>query len=54
MSKGFFKVPSPYNEPILSYAPGSSERRELKEALAVMKSQEIEVPMFIGGEEVRT
>lgn len=54
MSKGFFRVPQPYNEPILSYAPGTRERLELKGALAGFRSSEIEIPMFIGGDEVRT
>ena len=54
MSNGFFKVPLPKNEPVLSYAPGSAERKALKAALAEMRSQEMDVPMYIGGEEVRT
>jgi len=54
MSKGFFKSPEPFNEPILSYAPGTPERKELKATLADLRSREIEVPMFIGGEEVCT
>jgi 1-pyrroline-5-carboxylate dehydrogenase len=54
MSKGFFKSPLPYNEPILSYAPGSPERRALKEAIADFRSGQIDIPMFIGGELVRT
>jgi len=54
MSKGFYKVPQPYNEPVLSYAPGTKERTEVKAAIADMLARETEVPMFIGGEEVRT
>lgn len=54
MSKGFFNVPIPVNEPINSYAPGTPERKLLKEALADARSQEIDVPMYIGGKEVRT
>ncbi|AHM61853.1 delta-1-pyrroline-5-carboxylate dehydrogenase, group 1 [Flammeovirgaceae bacterium 311] len=54
MSNGFFKVPYPKNEPVLNYAPGSPERKALKAALAEMREQEMDVPMFIGGEEVRT
>lgn len=54
MSKGFYNVPLPYNEPVLSYAPGSRERKELKDALHELRRREIEVPMFIGGEEIRT
>lgn len=51
---GFFKVPVPVNEPILNYAPGSKERAELKAALAEARSKEIDVPMYIGGQEIRT
>ena len=51
---GFFNVPAPINEPVLNYAPGSNERAELKSALADARSKELDVPMYIGGEEVRT
>lgn len=51
---GFFNVPAPINEPVLNYAPGSKERAELKAALANARSKELDVPMYIGGEEVRT
>lgn len=44
----------PANEPVLSYAPGSPERKRLKEAIADLKSKKADVPMFIGSEEVRT
>lgn len=44
----------PVNEPVLSYAPGSKEREALKKTLADFKSQNLDVPMYIGGEEVRT
>lgn len=54
MSNGFFKVPYPKNEPVLNYAPGSPERKALKAALEQLRSQQIDVPMYIGGEEVRT
>ncbi|MCH8319244.1 MAG: aldehyde dehydrogenase family protein, partial [Bacteroidetes bacterium] len=54
MSKGFFNVPTPENEPVLSYAPGTKERDELKAALKEARSKEIDIPMFIGGKEVRT
>ena len=53
MSIGFFNVPTPKNEPILGYAPNSKERVSLKSKLAEMKSQVIEVPMFIGSEELK-
>ncbi|MEM7105857.1 MAG: L-glutamate gamma-semialdehyde dehydrogenase [Bacteroidota bacterium] len=54
MSTGFFNVPIPKNEPVLSYAPGSKERAELKAALKEMKATSMDVPMYIGGKEVRT
>ncbi|MGB4775667.1 MAG: L-glutamate gamma-semialdehyde dehydrogenase [Daejeonella sp.] len=54
MLKGFFNVPTPVNEPILNYAPGSKERALLKEALAQARSQQVDVPMYIAGKEVRT
>ncbi|MDN5203287.1 L-glutamate gamma-semialdehyde dehydrogenase [Fulvivirgaceae bacterium BMA10] len=54
MSKGFFNVPVPKNEPVLSYEPGSEERKKLKEAIAEARSKKIEIPMYIGSEEVRT
>ena len=38
----------------LSYAPGSPERKRLKEVLAELKKEQIDVPMYIGGKEVRT
>lgn len=47
-------IPTPKNEPVLSYAPGSPERQKLKDALAELKSKQIEVPLIIGGKEVRT
>ncbi|WP_423148836.1 L-glutamate gamma-semialdehyde dehydrogenase [Rubrolithibacter danxiaensis] len=54
MLKGFFNVPAPVNEPILNYAPGSRERALLKEAIEAAYQQEADIPMFIGGKEVRS
>ncbi|MBM3922544.1 MAG: L-glutamate gamma-semialdehyde dehydrogenase [Sphingomonadales bacterium] len=54
MSIGTFSYPLPANEPVLSYAPGSPERKRLKETLAALKKQQIDVPMYIGAKEVRT
>jgi 1-pyrroline-5-carboxylate dehydrogenase len=51
---GFFHIPAPKNEPVLSYAPGSKERAALKKALEDARAQVIDVPMYIGAEEVRT
>jgi 1-pyrroline-5-carboxylate dehydrogenase len=49
-----FRVPEPYNEPVKSYAPGSPERAELQQRLRELESQQLEIPLVIGGEEVRT
>ncbi|WP_114781844.1 L-glutamate gamma-semialdehyde dehydrogenase [Botryobacter ruber] len=54
MATGFFKVPTPVNEPVKSYAPGSPEREELLSTYQALKADEVDVPMFIGGDEVRT
>jgi 1-pyrroline-5-carboxylate dehydrogenase len=54
MSLGYFSYPMPVNEPVLNYAPGSSERANLKKVLAELKKEEIDIPMYIGGKEVRT
>jgi len=47
-------VPKPINEPVLSYAPGTPERARLKSRIKELKSQEIEVPIIIGGQEIKT
>jgi len=54
MLKGFFNVPTPQNEPILNYGPRSVERAALKVALNEARAQKIDIPMYIGGKEVRT
>jgi len=54
MSDAVFQVPHPVNEPILSYGPGSAEKKELKKALAELKSTPRDIPMFIGGKHVFT
>src|SRR5258708_26074387 len=54
MSTGFFKVPLPKNEPVLSYAPGTKERASLKKALEEARSKEVDIPMYIGADEVRS
>jgi 1-pyrroline-5-carboxylate dehydrogenase len=51
---GVFQVPRPSNEPIRAYAPGSPEKRSIKAKLAEMRGREIEIPLIIGGEEVKT
>lgn len=54
MSNGFFAIPLPKNEPVLSYAPGSKERAALKKALEESRSKVLDIPMYIGAEEVRS
>ncbi|MDB4901412.1 MAG: 1-pyrroline-5-carboxylate dehydrogenase, partial [Mucilaginibacter sp.] len=54
MLKGFFNVPVPQNEPVLNYGPRSVERATLKAALDKARSEQIDIPMYIGGKEVRT
>ena len=54
MPKGIYKVPEPINEPVLNYAPGSSERASLKAALEEARSKQLDIPMYIGSDEVRT
>lgn len=54
MPKGMFNVPTPYNEPIKTYAPGTAERAELKKMLETLRAQELDIPMYIGGQEVRS
>jgi len=49
-----FQLPKPVNEPVLSYGPGSPEKIALKKALAEAKSFIRDIPMIIGGQEVRT
>lgn len=53
MSIGFYKVPTAYNEPIKSYAPGTAEREALKKKLAEMRAEVRDIPAYIGGKEIR-
>ena len=48
------EVPEAYNEPVLSYAPGSPEREELRSVIDKMRSTLADIPMVIGGSEIRT
>ena len=48
------KIPLPVNEPILSYAPGTAPRNDLKEQLRKMLADRVEIPLIIGGQEIRT
>ena len=54
MSKGFFNVPIASNEPVLSYSPGSIERKKLISTYKEMYNQQIDVPMYIGSEKILT
>ena len=54
MANGIFRVPTPVNEPIRAYAPGSPEKVSLKKKLNEFLGQEIEIPLIIGGKELRT
>ena len=54
MQFGYFNYPSPANEPVLSYAPGSTEKLALKQALASLKKKTLDIPMYINGKAVRT
>jgi 1-pyrroline-5-carboxylate dehydrogenase len=54
MSRGSFNIPKAQNEPVLNYAPGSPERAAVKTMIAKLKSAPVDIPMYIGSEEVRT
>ncbi len=54
MPKGIYKVPVPHNEPIKSYAASSPERKELQAMLKELRSKELDIPMYIGSQEVRS
>jgi len=54
MPKGIFKVPVPVNERVRNYAPGTHERETLKQEIEKLRSQVMDIPMVIGGKEVRT
>src|SRR5258705_13457473 len=51
---GHRRVPTPINEPPMSYAPGSPERAALKKTLGDLAAARVEIPIVIGGEDVRT
>ena len=54
MSNAIVNVPPPRNEPVRDYGPGSAEKASLKRRLAEMLDERVEIPLIIGGEEVRT
>lgn len=54
MGKGFFQVPTAFNEPIKSFVPGSPEREEVLKQYKAYYNSTVDVPMYIGADEVRT
>lgn len=54
MKIGTFAYAMPRNEPVLTYGPGTPERKRLKEVLAELKGQHADIPMVIGGQDVRS
>jgi 1-pyrroline-5-carboxylate dehydrogenase len=54
MNNSIFRFPNPGNEPVKSYAPGTVEKAELKKALAQLSSEVWDIPLVIGGKEIRT
>ncbi|MFZ4465242.1 MAG: L-glutamate gamma-semialdehyde dehydrogenase, partial [Bacteroidales bacterium] len=54
MNNAIFSFDSPQNEPIHQYAPGSPERIAVKAELKRLSKQQIEIPLIIGGKEIRT
>ncbi len=54
MPNAKFNIPLPPNEPVKSYEPGSPERKSLKIKLAELSQKHIEIPLIIGGKEIRT
>ena len=54
MLKGFFNVPKAVNEPVKSYAPGSPERATVAATYTKMWNSQVEVPLYIGSEEIKT
>jgi 1-pyrroline-5-carboxylate dehydrogenase len=54
MNNAVINIPKPTNEPILDYEPGSKEKAAIKKALTEMSSRQLEIPLIIGGKEIRT
>ncbi|MHC5354947.1 L-glutamate gamma-semialdehyde dehydrogenase [Myroides sp. LJL115] len=54
MSNGFYKVPTAINEPVKSYAPGTKERELTLNSFKEQYNQQVDIPLYIGGEEIRT
>jgi 1-pyrroline-5-carboxylate dehydrogenase len=54
MNNGYFYFPTPQNEVVRSYAPQSEDAKQLKQAVADLKAQQRDIPMYIDGKEIRT
>ncbi len=54
MNNAYFTIPQPYNEPVHSYLPGSAERASLKAELSRQAAAVVDIPLVIGGKEIRT
>ena len=54
LNNAILKVPTPVNEPVYSYAPGTPQRDLLKAAIEEITNKKVEIPLIIGGKEVRT
>ena len=54
MSTGFYNTPSVINEPVRAYGPGTVDRELLQKTIQKFRSEEVDIPMFIGGKEIRT
>ena len=54
MSNAKYSLPLPPNEPVCTYAPQTPERASLKEKIAELRNSQIDIPLIIGGEEIRT
>ena len=54
MTNAIYSIPRPQNEPVYAYAPGSAEKKLLKDELAAQLKQEVEIPLIIGGKEIKT
>ena len=54
MSNGNFRIPTPVNEPVLTYAPGTPERAALEAELKRQSGEVVKIPIIIGGKEIHT
>ena len=54
MTFGTFNPPTPVNEPVKGFLPGSPEKASIKASLDAFANQQVDIPVIIGGEEIRT